>query len=164
MSALTLFCDIIQSEMQLEDDQVYLWDQKLNIPPDDRLYIAVSVQSCKPYSNIREMVSTVSGLEEHQTVNMQATLGIDIISRSSEARDRKEEVIMALNSTLAQKTQETYAMLIGKVSTGFNNLSEIEGAAIPYRFVVSCSLQYKVTKQKLVEYYDNYTNSVITEA
>jgi hypothetical protein len=161
--ALILFCEIIQRELGLADGRVFLWDQKLERPKDNDLYIAVSVVSCKPFSNTNRLNS--SG-ESEQSVNMQATLQIDVISRGPAARTRKEEVILALNSNYAQSQQERNSFYIGKLPAGsrFVNLSEIDGMAIPYRYSVSVNLQYMVKKTKVVSYIDTYsTPTIITD-
>src|ERR1017187_4668952 len=42
-SPLLLLCEIIQKELLLESDRVYLWDQKIMQPTDFGLYVAVSM-------------------------------------------------------------------------------------------------------------------------
>lgn len=158
---IMLVCDVIQKELGLANGQVYLWDQKINIPIDEKLYIAVGVLSCKPFSNTNRMEGGGSGLEEDQSVNMMATLSIDILSRGPQARDRKEEVILALQSVYAQSQQEVNSFYIGKISTGFVNLSQIDGAAIPYRFNISVNMQYTVRKSKAVPYFDTFSEQVV---
>lgn len=90
---------------------------------------------------------------------MLATLDIDIISRGPEARDRKEEIILALNSIYAQSQQEGNSFYIGKLppSARFVNLSNIDGAAIPYRFRISVNLQYAFVKSKAIDYFDTFS-------
>jgi len=164
MTAIELFCSIIKEGMDLEDDQIYLWDQKINIPPDNRLYVAVSVLNCKPYSLIRSYQDVGDDFSETITTNMLANVNVDIMSRGKDARDRKEEVILALGSTYSTMVQERNAMRIGRISNSFVNLSQLEGSAIPYRFNIGVSLQYKVSKTKAVDYYDTFTDTVTTEA
>jgi len=160
-NALQLFCDVLQTEMGLANGQVYLWDQKINIPTDSQLYIAVGVTTCKPFSNSYYTMSNGNSL---QAVNMQAMLSVDILSRGPDARDRKEEIIMALSGTYAQQQQEANNFYIGKISTGFTNLSEIDGAAIPYRFNIAVALMYTTSKVKTSEYYDSFpTFTTITD-
>ncbi len=154
-SPLLLFCEIIQHEMGLANGRVYLWDQKILQPNDSGLYVAVSVDTCRPFSNNNRLNGT-SG-ESEQYTNMLATIGIDIISRGPSARDRKEEVILALNSFYAQRQQEANSFYIGKVSTRFINLSTLDGAAIPYRFRISVNMQYCFTKAAATDYIDDYS-------
>lgn len=159
---LELFCDILQTEMGLAQGRVYLWDQKIDQPKDNGLYIAVGVLSCKPFGNNTPIDGSGAGLNAVQSVNMFATLSVDIISRGPEARDRKEEVIMALNSIYSQSQQEANSFYIAKISSGFNNLSNIDGAAIPYRFNISVNMQYFVTKTKAVPYFDDFAQPGLT--
>lgn len=154
---LLLFCEIIQRELWLADGRVYLWDQKIMQPTDDDLYVAVSVMHPKPFSNSNKFNSDGTST---QSVNMYAGLQVDIISRGPAARDRKEEVILALNSDYAQSQQEANSFYIGKLPPGaqFLNLSSIDGAAIPYRFNISVAIQYFVKKTKPVPFYDVFAD------
>ena len=163
-NVIGLFCDILQSEMGLVQGRVYFWDQKIMQPTDSGLYIAVSVPSCKPFANTIRTEDSALGLNSFQCVNMLATFDIDIISRGPEARDRKEEIIMALNSVYAESQQEQNSFLIGRLPPGsrFLNLSLVDGAAIPYRFKISVNVQYAVTKTKTVPYFDDFSQAQVT--
>jgi len=155
---LLLFCEIIQNQLNLPNGRVYLWDQKIMQPSDSGLYIAVSVLSCKPFSNTNKFDGSSANSNSDQSVNMYAQLQLDVISRDTEARDRKEEVIMALNSNYAQTQQEANSFYIGKLPPGsqFVNLSSQDGAAIPYRFNISVAMQYFVTKTVAVQSFDTF--------
>lgn len=155
---LLLFCEIIQREMGLANGRVYIWDQKIFQPKNDELYIAVSMLNCKPFGNNIAPDPEDGWSNPIQSVNMAATLDLDIISRGPAARTRKEEVILALNSIYAQQQQEGNSFYIGKLPAHgrFINLSMVDGAAIPYRFKISVEIQYAVTKQKVVPYFDTF--------
>lgn len=160
---LLLFCEIIQREMGLADGRVMLWDQKKFQPTDSGLYIAVSVQSERPFGNTIRPSSSGWG-ESVQALNVLATLNLDIISRGPSARDRKEEVLLAVNSIYSQFQQEANSFSIGKLPAGsrFVNLSQVDGAAIPYRFQIAVNVQYTVTKQKPVDYFDEFQDVQVT--
>jgi len=157
---LLLFCDVLQTGLGLSSGRVYLWDQKLMQPKDSSLYIAVSVLSCKPFANTNRLNS--SGNSE-QSVNMYATLQLDVISRGPVARERKEEIILALNSNYAQAQQERNSFYIGKLPPGasFRNLSQEDGAAIPYRFSIDVAIQYVVKKTVVVPYFDSFSDPTV---
>lgn len=161
---LLLFCEIIQQELNLAVGRVYLWDQKIFQPTDNDLYISVSVPSCKPFANTIAPDPTEGWSNPIQSVNMLATLDIDIMSRGAAARVRKEEVVLAFNSVYAQAQQEANSFYIGKLPPGgrFTNLSIVDGAAIPYRFRISVNLQYSTTKQKAVPYFDTFQDVPVT--
>lgn len=161
---LELFCQIIQHEMNLDNSQVFLWDQKIFLPTDQRLYVTVSVESCKPFGNSRTYIGSGNNLQEQQSVNMQATLGVNLLSRGPDARDRKEEVILALKSTYSQALQEANGFYVATLSDRFINLSEIDGAAIPYRFHIYVNIQYQVSKTKNIPFYSQFADTIVTEA
>lgn len=114
-SALMLLCNIIQVEMGLDEGQVYLYDQKRNIPTDSKLYVSVGVLTCKPFSNNLVPDGASAGMNAIQSTSFGATLSLDIFSRGVQARDRKEEVIMSLNSIYSQSQQETNGFYVGKI-------------------------------------------------
>lgn len=158
-SPLILFCEIIQRELGLAPGRVYLWDQKVFQPIDSDLYIAVSVARCKPFGNTSSP-AIVDGVPDwsqvRQVASMMATLDIDAISRSTQALTRKEEILLALASIYSEAQQESNSFSIGRISSQFINLSNIDGAAIPYRFKISVNMQYAVIKQKAVDYFDDF--------
>lgn len=162
-SPVALVCDIIQKGMDLSADQVWMWDQKINTPNDSRLYVAVGVASCKPFANTNRPDTSGSGMDSIQSTNFMATLSIDILSRSLDAVNRKEELLMALNSNYAQYQQSANSFFLAPISTGFVNLSEVDGAAIPYRFNITVNMQYSITKTSAVAYFDDFTDSEITD-
>jgi hypothetical protein len=156
---LELVCDIIQVEMGLAAGRVYIWDQKINMPTDDGLFVVVGVVSCKPFGNKLEMNS--AGLAV-QSVNMQAMLDINVISRGPSARIRKEEILFALNSFYAESQQELNSFRVFPITTSFVNLSQQDGAAIPYRFALSVMIQYFVKKQQTTPYFDDFSAVEVT--
>lgn len=155
-----LLADIIRSEMGLSADQVYAWNQKINIPTDEKIYIAVSNLSCKPFGNSNKLDESGFAV---QSVNMLATMNIDIFSRNSSARDRKEEVILALLSDYAQTQQEVNSFYLAKISSGFTDLSQIDGPAIPYRFNISVNMQYTIKKTKAVPYFGTFRDVSVSQ-
>lgn len=158
---IELVCDIIQNGLDLDNGQVYEWDQKINIPIDEKLYIAVGILACKPFGNTIEYDGDVSGFDAVQSTNFQATLSINIFSRGKEARDRKEEVIMALNSDYSEQQQELNSFRLFPISTDFVNISNVDGAAIPYAFNISVNIQYFVTKTNAISYYDIFAPAAV---
>jgi len=153
-SSLELFCDIIRTEMGLESDQVFLWDQKFTIPNDSRVYVAVSILSCKVFGTKLTL--------DNQSVSMKAILGVDIMSRNFDAVTRKEEVVMALSSHYSESQQELNSFYIASQPSAFTNLSQEDGAAIPYRFNLTIAIQYSVSKVKAAPYYDTFDTVEVT--
>lgn len=157
---LFLFCDILQTYLGLAQGRVYLWDQKIMQPTDSGLYIAVSNPRSKPFAN---NTSIDGGGNSVQSVNVMATLDIDIISRGPAARDQKEQVLMALLSDYATQQQEANSFSIGRIppASQFLNLSQIDGAAIPYRFKISVNMQYVASSTQPTPYFNSFATPTI---
>jgi hypothetical protein len=159
-SPLLLFCEIIQRELGLENGRVYLWDQKIMQPTDSGLYVAVSMPHCKPFGNVNRSTSSSDEgpLESQQYISMLAVLDIDIISRSTLALTRKEEVLLALNSDYARRQGDANSFSIGRLPAGahFLNLSNVDGAAIPYRYRISVNMQYAYFKTAETSYFNDF--------
>ena len=150
-----LFCEILQNQLNLAQGRVYLWNQKILQPTDSGIYIAVSVMNPKPFGSSNYVNSSGN---EVQTVSMGATFDIDAISRGPEARDRKEEIVLAMASIYSRQQQQANSFYIARLPhhAGFINLSEVDGAAIPYRYRISISVMYKITKIISTEFYDSF--------
>lgn len=159
-SPLMLLCEIIQSELGLSNGRVYVWDQKLPQPKDSGLYVAVSVPSVKPFGASNRYNPTTN--ESEQFVSVQAAIEVDIISRGPDARDRKEEIILALDSDYSRRQQDANSFSIGRLSNRFINLSEVDGAAIPYRYKASFQMQYAFVKYQETEYFDTFPSFEVT--
>jgi hypothetical protein len=160
LSPIELLCDIIASEMGLASGRVYLWDQKIPMPTDPGLFIELRVISLKPFSNVFQFDPATGN--EVQTANFHASVDVNVQSRDTSARERKEEVILALRSQYARNQMSLNSFYVSGISTSFNDLSEVDGAAIPYRFVCSIALQFAVTKTKAVPYFDTFSAPSIT--
>lgn len=158
MKPIKWVCDIIKTSLALDDDQVVVYDQKFDIPPDERMYVAVGVTSAKPFGSSRYY----SGDTEVQSVNMLASLFIDVQSRSNDAFERKEEIIMALKSTYAQQIQEANSFALAIIPQSIVNLSMLEGPAICYRFQFAVNVQYLVTKTGTIDFFDSFQSPQLT--
>jgi hypothetical protein len=155
---MELVCDIIQNQLGLSSGQVYLYNQKIDIPIDSQLYIAVGQLSCKPFSNNNSYAVVNGSYSQVQSTNYQALISIDILSRGPIARDQMELVTLALGSNYAESQMELNSFNIALLPTSFVNLSEVDGAAIPYRFNISAQLQYFISKTAPVSYFDSFQN------
>lgn len=148
---LALLSDIIQTYMVLPNDHIYWWDQKIFQPTDSNLYVIMSVENAKCFGNTSDYDSSGNNI---QVLNMHNTIGINIVSRGPDARDKKELILLALASHYAKQQMDKNAFLIGSIPTQFNNLSVVDGPAIPYRFHISVGIQYAFTKTIATDYYD----------
>jgi hypothetical protein len=155
---LELICEVIWRELGLGQDRVILWDQKFNLPKDSGLVCAVKFLRGNPFGNTKRFDANGNLT---QALNMKADIDINIMSRGPEARERKEEVLLALASQYAQTQQEINGFSIAKLPSSFIDLSEVDGAAIPYRFVLTISIQYLYQKTKAVDYFDTFQDPTV---
>ena len=158
-SPLQLVVDIIQNQMNLAADQAFLWNQKIDVPSDGRLYVALGVANVKTFgsSNRPDGNGNIS-----QGINCRALLDVWVYSRSALARDQKEFVVMALNSQYAESQMEANCFLVSPLLTEFVNISEVDGTAILYKFHIMMSLQYFVSNIVAQPYFDTFTTQTAT--
>lgn len=155
---LKIICEIIANRMSLEADQVYIYNQKFNIPNDDRLYIAIAFLSSKVFANAKKNEEIGGVLKEVLSTNYRSVFSIDIMSRTTEAYNRKEEVIHALASEYAIRLQELNSFKLATIPDSFNPINIEDGAAIPYRFNAAASVLYVDRKVDNSDYYDTFSN------
>lgn len=153
---LQLVCDLIRQYMGLAQDQCYIYEQKILIPNDSRLYVAVGVLTCKPFGNTRPTNGAGSGLQANQSTNFASQLSVDIFSRGPAARDQKELILLALNSIYSEQQQEANSFRVFPITNAFVNLTEQEGSAILYRFNITVTVQYCVSNNQNVPYFDSF--------
>lgn len=152
-------CKIIQTEMGLSEGQVMIYNQKKNLPPTSGLWVTVGFLTGKPFGSSTKVVDDV----ETQIVNMGSVMSIDLMSRDESALDRKEDIVAALGSTFAQQMQEKFSFKIGRLPSNFVDVSEVEGAAILFRYNMSFQVQYVLKKTKKVGFYDTFNHTVLVE-
>lgn len=150
-SPVMLLGDILQQGLGLANGRVYLWNQRIPEPSDAGLFIAVSVPVCKPYASIRRFNADTGTTDQY--LSMQAVVDLDLISRDSSARDRKEEAVLALNSDYALSQQYANAFRLALIPGSFVDASQVDGAAIPYRYRISVKMLYTATKSQNASYY-----------
>lgn len=160
---LILVCDILQSQLGLDNKHIYLWDQKILQPTDSDLYLAIGVVSSKIFGSSNNYKSG-SGLNALQSVNVMDTLSIDAISRGPAARDQRANIIMAFNSTYSESQQELNSFYLAPLPSNgtYLNLSQQDGSAIPYRFRITVNMQYFQTNLQPIPYFSNFQTPQVT--
>jgi len=160
LQPLGLLANIIAVEMGLEENQVHLYNQKFQLPKDQKVYLSVGVLTDKPFSNKVEykevsVDEVTSKLVEVTSTSWRGMCSVEIQSSSTQALLRRHEVVMSLVSTYSEQQQEANSFKIAKLSSNFVNLSKEEGPGIPYRFNISVNMIYSTVKEKDVSYFEN---------
>lgn len=152
--------DIIKSELGLAAGAIMLDYEKFDISTDPGLYVALSYISGKAIGNNNYFDS--ASLKEIQEVAMNHIIQIDLMSFDSSARERKEEVIMALRSIASQQAQDQYGMQIARIPSEFVNTASLENTKILNRFTMSIVVKSLYKKTKTAEYYDTFQVPAVT--
>ena len=157
-------CRILQHQLDLTDEQIWIYNQKRNIPGDFGVYYVVSYLGQRIIANVRKEIATENGLIEYQSVHNLAEFRIDLFSRNPKARDMRDQAVMALNGTFSQQVQEAEGFQIARNSFQVTNTSEVEGVAELSRYSISFNVTYMSETSRSIDYYDTFTKEVITEA
>ncbi len=163
---IKVVADIIATEMNLKPSppstaadvqRVIIYNQNFVLPTYDYMFIVLSEVPGK----VMGVQSTFRDTDnkELQTLIMQREIGIDVMSRNSEARQRKEEVIMALASIYSQQKQEVNGFRIFSYAMSFIDVSENEGAGRINRYRGAINLHVRYHKEKTATFYDTFNHT-----
>lgn len=161
--------DIIRKEMNLDQQHIWIQAQNRKIPPQsDNLYCVVGCVDFTPISSksifkpfLNDDNEEVQG--EEQTVYGRAVVQIDLLSRSNEARIRRAEVLMALNSYYSKNLQCEKHFRIFELPQTFINTSDLEGGSDINRFTVRIPAMISESRIKATDYYDTFQAQISTE-
>jgi hypothetical protein len=154
--------DIIRKEMNLNQQNIWIHSQNRKIPPQSQeLYVTVGCVDFLPISS-KSRYNPVDDTEI-QTVYGRATVQIDILSRSREARIRRAELLMALNSYYSKEVQDKKQFRIFELPARFINTSSLEGGSEINRFSLIIRAMISEDKVKETDYYDTFNAKIWAE-
>ena len=139
---------------------VYIVAPNISLGTTDKLQIGIQSIGSRIISNhVRDEYPTVDGavvLKQYNEAVIDDNIQIDISSRNNDARIRRHEVFMALNSYYSKQMQEQYGFRIFGLPSGFMNTSAAEGGTQIYRYSITFQCQYLRVYSKTVTGYDYY--------
>ena len=154
--------DIIRTEMGLKQQNIWIHSQNRKIPPQSQeLYVTVGCVDFLPISSKSTYDYTKD--TEVQTVYGRASVQIDILSRSLEARQRRAELLMALNSFYSKEVQDKKQFRIFELPQRFINTSSLEGGSEINRFSLIIRAMISQDKVKDTDYYDKFNETIISQ-
>lgn len=154
--------DIIRKEMNLSQQNIWIHSQNRKIPPQSQeLYVTVGCVDFLPISSKSRFDSENNS--EIQTVYGRASVQIDILSRSREARIRRAELLMALNSYYSKEVQDKKQFRIFELPARFINTSGLEGGSEINRFSLIIRAMISEDKVKETDYYDKFNARILAE-
>ena len=107
MDVLKTVCDILKVGMGLENDQIWIYNQKVDIPNDKRLYVVCSLEDENAYGVNLNHENDIDILHETTEINVRSLISIDIFSYGTKALEERFNVIGAMRSTYSLIKQET---------------------------------------------------------
>ena len=160
--------DIIRSELELDQQHIWIQAQNKKIPPNSEdLYVVVGVVDFLPISSksyfVQKEVEGVYAPVEKQILYGRASVQVDIFSRSNEARNRRGEILMALNSYYSKSIQDKYQFKIFELPSSFLNLSGLAGGSDINRFTIRFYAMVAESKEKSSNYYDTFNGELRIE-
>jgi hypothetical protein len=159
-----IICDILQHCMGLEKDQIWIYNQRREIPEDKRLYVVVGLMGMRAYGSTNNIESIENGgLTDNLSQYMQENISIDLFSYTTECVQRYHEAIGSLKSTYSQRAQEINALKIASIPSSINDVSQIEGATLLNRISISLMVLRKYDMILDAEYIDEIQEASIDE-
>lgn len=158
-----ILSDILGSEMCLDESHCLLGNQKWDIPADKKLFVVIFDQSAPPFGGVSfldtDPDSSTNGSEIQQS-NVLHDCRVEIMSFDSEARLRKEEVGLALNSFLSQQKQAEFGIQIGRAQVPVDaSDTEVTGRLFKYVIHVNVTALHQKVKPS-AGYYDRFNGAV----
>lgn len=151
-----LICDIIQDAMSLNDDQIWIYNQRRSIPQDKRLYIVVGLISSRSYGNNGKFNSSTMKIDVG--VWMQELISIDLFSYTMEAQERVHEVIGSFQTTYSIQQQELYGLQIASIPLHITDTSASEGPTMLNRLSMSLNVLRKYDILKASQYFSEFSD------
>lgn len=161
---LDIIKQILDAEMQMPEGRVWAYNSDIDLPKDNNLFIILFTASRNPISNNSKYVSTSTGMNEVQSMNIVEDIIISLVSKNTEARERSHEVHMAINSYLSKKLQGINKIHISTIGDVYD-ASFLEATSRLNRFDCRIRVFKSYDKIKsLGDYYDKFPNSTEFEA
>ena len=163
MDVLKTVCDILKVGMNLDNDQVWIYNQKVDIPNDKRLYVVVSLKSESVIGNNIESQNENLGLDEVVWSNIVTDVGIEVFSYNVNALNRRYEVLSSMRSTYSVQKQEELNFNIGRRPVAFFDSSFMSPTARLYSFYFEYRITHVENSAKPIEYYDDFSRADMSD-
>lgn len=156
---IDVICTLIQSQLNLPQGTVWIYNQKKNIPNGAGLFVEVEFVGSKPFGiNAQEVTQDNGDYVEIQSVNVSEMYKIVLYSRDESAKTRAWEVLAALGGNAAQQAQELYSFQFAKLPSNFVDTSALEASARLFRQDITFNAIRFRTKTNVIAYYNKFDN------
>lgn len=154
---IDIICDLLRNQLALTEEQVWIYNQKRDIPNTPGLFIEVGLVATKPFATASHCADDEAGnFCEFQSLNVQETYYIHLFSRDESAFSRAWEVSLALSGVISQQAQETYGFRFGQIPTSFLDASFLEASARLFRQDLTFNALRSYSKTRVIQYFDQF--------
>ena len=155
MSTLDILKDIIDKQLNMPEGRVWAYNPEIDIPKDGDLFIVLFLKEQKPISNTVKYRSTQEGMQEYQAVNIKEEITISLVSQNIQARERAQEVILALNSFYSRQKQAENKIHISILGDVYD-ASFLEGTSMLNRWDVRIRAFKSYDKINSIDYFNKF--------
>ena len=163
MDVLKTVCDILKVGMNLENDQIWIYNQKVDIPNDKRLYVVVSLKNETVIGNNIEAKTENGIYDETIWSNIVSDIGIEVFSYNVNALNRRYEVLSSMRSTYSVQKQEELNFNIGRRPVAFFDTSFMSPAAKLYSFYFEYKITHVENSARPIDYYDDFSRADMSD-
>lgn len=158
-----LLLEIIQRTLNLDKRMIWFENQKFFEPLNAMagMWVVLMFPNLKTFSSGLHPAGVPIGLggpgwdQTESWANFSGPVDINLFSRDLSALNLKEQVIRVLNGPYSRFQQQANSFYIARIPHSTNDLSSQDGAAIPWRLVISVEMQYATSKVFGADYYDS---------
>ena len=159
-----IIVDILTHELELNPNNIWIYSQNRKLPTNGtELYCSVGCTMSKVIS--AKSIFNPDEQTEDMEVIERCSVQIDLMSiaPNNEARDRRQEVIMALNSFYAQRLMEQYQVRIFEIPSSVANTGTTYGGSEVNRYscVFRCFIATRKSKES--DYYTYFRTDLLSE-
>lgn len=157
---MELVLDIVARQADMIG-RAWLFDQKINQPNDTDYFLTLS-ELRKKHFGVSRQYSMSGTPSAFQAVNVSAAYQLDLYGKTNEVRNIADLIPLYLFSEYSIAQQEANNFSIARLGFDFQNLSGIDGAAIPYHYAYSFNVQYAAkSASSLISFYDDFEDETV---
>ena len=154
---IAILVDIIRTYMALPNNQIWQYNQEVNIANTLNPYVVINYLTSIPLgsSSSFEVDEEQVG---HETISSMSKeiYSIEIASYDRSAILRKDEIFQALKGGYSQNQQAQYGFRIFPLPVTFNNVSRQVGGNMLNRFMIDVALMVTRSSTRELDYYTNF--------
>ena len=148
-----ILANTIRDYMGLDDTRVWLYNQNIDLPKDDAIFVIVATESRRIVSQVHRFDPDTD--EQVQSSTMYTTLNVEITSRDESAKLRNYEVALSIESVIGQRYQEDNQIRMFR-NGQILDLSAVDGASALHRYQIPIIISHVETKRTAITPIDKF--------